>query len=161
MLLHARALRTLRVGPADESGEEVATVADLTGVTPFATTVDGCGAPLFGSTPAGLARAFGRLAVAGPGTPEGRVAASMRAHPWWVGGSSRPVTRLAQAVPGLIAKDGAEVAQLVEAVTEEQARAIGEAAQRRVLAHHTYTARAKQVEALLTAEPAALSAATL
>lgn len=84
------------------------TVADLTGVTPFTATVDGCGAPLFGSTPAGLARAFARLAVAGPGTPEGRVAAAMRAHPWWVGGTSRAVTRLAQAVPGLIAKDGAE-----------------------------------------------------
>lgn len=84
------------------------TIADLTGVTPFTTTVDGCGAPLFGSTPAGLARAFARIAVAAPAAPEGRVAAAMRTHPWWVGGTGRPVTRLAQAVPGLIAKDGAE-----------------------------------------------------
>ncbi|MEU6700623.1 asparaginase [Pseudonocardia sp. NPDC046786] len=85
-----------------------ATIADLTGVDPHVTTVDGCGAPLFGCTPAGLARAFGRIAVAAPGTPEGRVAAAMRAHPWWVGGTDRSVTRLAEAVPGLVAKDGAE-----------------------------------------------------
>lgn len=84
------------------------TVTDLTGVAPAVTTVDGCGAPLFGSTPAGLARAFARIAVADPATPEGRVAAAMRTHPWWVGGTGRSVTRLAEAVPGLIAKDGAE-----------------------------------------------------
>nr|WP_255352478.1 asparaginase [Pseudonocardia sp. AL041005-10] len=35
------------------------------------TTVDGCGAPLFGTTPAGLARAFATLATAAPDTPEG------------------------------------------------------------------------------------------
>lgn len=84
------------------------TVADLTGTAPFTTTVDGCGAPLFGSTPAGLARAFARIAVAAPGTPEGRVAAALRRHPWWVGGTGRPVTALATAVPGLVVKDGAE-----------------------------------------------------
>ncbi|MEQ3554107.1 asparaginase [Pseudonocardia nematodicida] len=84
------------------------TVADLTGVVPHVTTVDGCGAPLFGSTPAGLARAFSRIATAPAGTPEGRVAAAMRTHPWWVGGTGRAVTRLALAVPGLVAKDGAE-----------------------------------------------------
>ncbi|OSY39262.1 asparaginase [Pseudonocardia autotrophica] len=85
-----------------------ATVADLTGVDPHVTTVDGCGAPLFGCTPAGLARGFGRIAVAAPGTPEGRIATAIRTHPWWVGGTDRPVTRLAQAVPGLVVKDGAE-----------------------------------------------------
>ncbi|SFN78252.1 asparaginase [Pseudonocardia ammonioxydans] len=84
------------------------TVTELTGRVPDVTTVDGCGAPLFGSTPAGLARAFARIAVAAPGTPEGRVARAMRAHPWCVGGTGRPVTRLAQAVPGLVVKDGAE-----------------------------------------------------
>ncbi|ANY08053.1 asparaginase [Pseudonocardia sp. HH130630-07] len=84
------------------------TVADLTGVAPAITTVDGCGAPLFDSTPAGLATAFARIAVADPATPEGRVGAAVRAHPWWVGGTGRPVTGIAEAVPGLIAKDGAE-----------------------------------------------------
>ena len=70
--------------------------------------VDGCGAPLFSCSVAGLARAFGRLAVALPGSPEGRVAAAVRAHPWWVGGTGRTVTRLVETVPGLVAKDGAE-----------------------------------------------------
>lgn len=70
--------------------------------------VDGCGAPLFSCTVRGLGRAFARLAVAAPGTPEHRVAAAIRAHPWWLGGSGRTVTRLLEMVPGLIAKDGAE-----------------------------------------------------
>jgi L-asparaginase II len=85
-----------------------AAVAELTGDDPVHVTVDGCGAPLFSSTPAGLARAFARIATAPEGTPEHRVAAAVRAHPWWLGGSGRFVTRLIEAVPGMIAKDGAE-----------------------------------------------------
>jgi L-asparaginase II len=86
-----------------------ATVADLTGDgDPAHTTVDGCGAPLFSCTVAGLARAFARIVSAPPGTPEHRVAIAVRAHPWWLGGSDRLVTRLIGAVPGLVAKDGAE-----------------------------------------------------
>ena len=34
--------------------------------------------------------------------------AAMRAHPWWVAGTGRDVVRFAAAVPGLVAKDGAE-----------------------------------------------------
>ncbi len=86
-----------------------ATVAELTGDgDPAHTTVDGCGAPLFSGTPAGLARAFARIATAPAGTPENRVAAAIRAHPWWLGGTGRFATRLIGAVPGLVAKDGAE-----------------------------------------------------
>jgi L-asparaginase II len=86
-----------------------AVVAELTGVEPAHVTVDGCGAPLFSSTPAGLARAFARLVAAPPGTPEHRVAAAMSAHPAWVGGSSgRVATDLMRGVPGLVAKEGAE-----------------------------------------------------
>ena len=70
--------------------------------------VDGCGAPLFSCSVTGLARAFARLATAAPGTPEHRVAAAIRNHPWWLGGTGRTVTRLLETVPGLIAKDGAE-----------------------------------------------------
>jgi L-asparaginase II len=70
--------------------------------------VDGCGAPLFSCSVTGLARAFARLATASPGTPEHRVAAAIRNHPWWLGGTGRTVTRLLETVPGLIAKDGAE-----------------------------------------------------
>ena len=85
-----------------------ATVEDLTGVPAVYTAVDGCGVPLFSTTPAGLARAFARIATAPPDTPEGRLGAAMRAHPWWVSGTGREVVRLADAVPGLVAKDGAE-----------------------------------------------------
>ena len=36
------------------------------------------------------------------------MAAAIRTHPWWLGGTGRTVTRLIETVPGLIAKDGAE-----------------------------------------------------
>jgi L-asparaginase II len=86
-----------------------ATVAELTGDGyPAHVTVDGCGAPLFSCTPAGLARAFARIATAPAGTPEHRVAVAVRAHPWWLAGTGRFPTRLIEAVPGLVAKDGAE-----------------------------------------------------
>jgi L-asparaginase II len=115
---HAAMLATCRVAGWDtatyrDPGHPLqravrATVADLTGVPAVHTAVDGCGAPLFSSTPAGLARAFRRIATAPAGTAEGRVGAALRAHPWWVAGTGRDVVRLAAAVPGLIAKDGAE-----------------------------------------------------
>jgi L-asparaginase II len=85
-----------------------ATVEELTAVAVAHTAVDGCGAPLFSSTPAGLARAVARIATAPRDTPEGRVADALRAYPWWVAGSGRDVPRLVAAVPGLLAKDGAE-----------------------------------------------------
>ncbi|MGZ6792548.1 MAG: asparaginase [Mycobacteriales bacterium] len=69
--------------------------------------VDGCGAPQHALTLPGLARAFARIATAGTGA-EARVAAAVRAEPWYVGGTGRDVTRLMEGVPGLIAKDGAE-----------------------------------------------------
>lgn len=49
----------------------------------------------------------------------------------------------------LLASDGAEVAAHVEALTEDRARVMGEAARQRVLAHHTYAHRAAEVEALM------------
>lgn len=54
----------------------------------------------------------------------------------------------------LVARSGAEVASLIDDLTATRARAIGAAAQRRVLAHHTYAHRASQVEALLESEVA-------
>lgn len=72
------------------------------------TTVDGCGAPLFAVPLAGLAASFGVLAAADPSTDEGRVATAMRTAPHMVGGTDRDVTAFMEAVPGLIAKDGAE-----------------------------------------------------
>jgi hypothetical protein len=85
-----------------------ATVVELIGVPVAHVAVDGCGAPLFSSTPAGLARALGRIAAAPADTAEGTIAAAMRIHPWWVAGTGRTATRLCAAVPGLMAKDGAE-----------------------------------------------------
>lgn len=55
----------------------------------------------------------------------------------------------------LVAHDGDEVAAHLEALTEERAQAIGEAAFRRVRAEHTYGQRAAQVEEALGIRPAA------
>jgi spore maturation protein CgeB len=49
----------------------------------------------------------------------------------------------------LVARDGAEVAELLAGLDPERARAIGEAALERVLAEHTYERRAAQVEQVL------------
>jgi L-asparaginase II len=84
------------------------TVEELAGEPASAVAVDGCGAPLFGLTLTGLARAFGRLVTAGPGSPERRVADAMRAYPELVGGTGRDVTALMAGAPGVLAKDGAE-----------------------------------------------------
>jgi spore maturation protein CgeB len=51
----------------------------------------------------------------------------------------------------LVARDGAEVAAQLEALTPERARTIGAAALRRVLAEHTYAHRAAALEAALGA----------
>nr|WP_281496703.1 asparaginase [Ornithinimicrobium sp. F0845] len=84
------------------------TLAELSGESVAATGVDGCGAPVMAISTAGLARAFGTLAAAGEDTPEGRVARAIRTYPEFLGGTGRDVTDLIRAVPGLIAKDGAE-----------------------------------------------------
>jgi len=69
---------------------------------------DGCGAPVLAVSLTGVARAFSRLVRAPEGTAEQRVAAAIRRHPRFVGGTRRDVTALMEAVPGLLAKDGAE-----------------------------------------------------
>ncbi|MFJ3807761.1 asparaginase [Streptomyces sp. NPDC090073] len=84
------------------------TVEDLAGEKVAATGVDGCGAPLFALGYRGLARAFTRLATSPPGSLERRVARAMGGHPEYVGGTGRDVTRLLRALPGAVAKDGAE-----------------------------------------------------
>ena len=85
-----------------------ATVADVAGEQITAVGVDGCGAPLFALTLTALARAFSRIATAPADTAEARVAAAIRAHPTWLGGTRRDVSALIAAVPGIVAKDGAE-----------------------------------------------------
>ncbi len=49
----------------------------------------------------------------------------------------------------LVARDGQDVADLLEALTPETARAIGEAARRRILAEHTYARRGAEVDGAL------------
>lgn len=83
-------------------------VTDLAGEPIVATLVDGCGLPLFTYSLTGLARAYHALVAAEPGTLPRRVADGMRAHPDQVAGAGMFVTELMRAVPGLLAKSGAE-----------------------------------------------------
>lgn len=88
------------------------TVTEMTGDAVEHVAVDGCGAPLFSCTLAGLARAFARVAAAAADvsdtSPPARVGRAMSAHPEYVGGTGRDVTLVMAGVPGLVAKDGAE-----------------------------------------------------
>ncbi|PXY34530.1 asparaginase [Prauserella coralliicola] len=94
--------------PGHELQQAIAdTVVKLTGEPIAATGVDGCGAPLLAFSLAGLARAFSQLVTAEHG-PRRRVADAMRARPWLVAGTGRDDTLLMRAVPGLLAKVGAE-----------------------------------------------------
>jgi L-asparaginase II len=85
-----------------------ATVSRLAGEPITAIGVDGCGAPVFAISPLGLAAAFRALVEAEPGTVERRVADAMRACPALVAGTGTDDTVLMAAVPGLLAKKGAE-----------------------------------------------------
>ena len=84
-----------------------ATFESVTGEAVLAVGVDGCGAPLFSASLTGLARAFRALATANSG-PERRVAQAIRDHPEFTSGTTRDEARLLRAVPGAIAKAGAE-----------------------------------------------------
>ncbi|MEH1168871.1 asparaginase [Micromonospora sp. CPCC 205539] len=96
--------------PAHPVQRETAdTVARLAGTPVTHLAVDGCGAPLFGLPLTGLARTFQALVTAPAGTDEARVAAAMRRHPEYVGGwHGHPNTDLMRALPGVLAKGGAE-----------------------------------------------------
>ncbi|MFL6157726.1 MAG: asparaginase [Marmoricola sp.] len=89
-----------------------ATLTELTGVPIEVTAVDGCGAPLLSTSVAGLARAFSVLATS-TGAAEQRVADAIRAHPEWVSGTTRDENTLLRAIPGAIAKAGAEAGYVV------------------------------------------------
>jgi L-asparaginase II len=80
-----------------------ATVSELTGHAEPHVGVDGCGAPAHAVRLIGLARAYRALAL-----ERGPVVRAMTAHPDAVGGTGRDVTTFMTALPGLLAKDGAE-----------------------------------------------------
>jgi L-asparaginase II len=84
-----------------------ATIERMCGEQVSAVAVDGCGAPAFGVSLRGLARAFSLLGT-GASAESRAVRDAMREHPHLVGGTGRPVTDLMRAVDGLVAKDGAE-----------------------------------------------------
>jgi L-asparaginase II len=84
------------------------TIEELAREPVLAVGVDGCGAPLFALTLAGLARAFRALVLAPDGTPERKVADAMRKFPEWTSGTMRDERRLMVAIPGLLLKSGAE-----------------------------------------------------
>jgi L-asparaginase II len=81
--------------------------ADLTGEPVEAVAVDGCGAPLLSTSLTGLARAFRTLSLAEDG-PERRVAEAVRSYPEFTSGTRRDEAALIKAVPGAVAKAGAE-----------------------------------------------------
>jgi L-asparaginase II len=84
------------------------TVEELAQEPVLVTGVDGCGAPLFALTLAGVARAFRALVLAEPASPERKVADAMRKFPEWTSGGARDERRLMVAIPGLLLKAGAE-----------------------------------------------------
>lgn len=89
-----------------------ATFVDLTGEPVAHVAVDGCGAPLLATSLTGLARAFSRVATSDE-VAEARVAAAIRQHPELVSGSDRDERALITAIPGAIAKAGAEAGYAV------------------------------------------------
>jgi L-asparaginase II len=69
--------------------------------------IDGCGAPLYAISLYALARAYGYIASTSDGA-EQRVATAIRSHPEYVSGTRRDELDLHRAIPGLMAKAGAE-----------------------------------------------------
>ena len=63
------------------------TIADVCGEAIIHVGIDGCGAPIHAFALAGLARAFGRIAL-----HEAQITDAMRAYPELVGGTGRPDT---------------------------------------------------------------------
>jgi len=74
--------------------------------------VDGCGVPVHGVPLAAIATSYARLGESGRvddlAPQVARVTGAMLAEPYMIGGRNRVDTTLMQAVPGLVAKGGAE-----------------------------------------------------
>lgn len=77
------------------------------GADELATAVDGCGVPTFALSLAEMARVFAGLAAGRPAGAKAVVAA-MTSHPRLVGGPDAVDTLVMQALPGAVAKRGAE-----------------------------------------------------
>jgi L-asparaginase II len=85
-----------------------ASVAEVADERPSHIGIDGCGAPAHVLTLLALARAYRAVATGQAGPAGDAVYAAMTKHPEMVGGPRNGVTALMRAVPGLMAKDGAD-----------------------------------------------------
>jgi L-asparaginase II len=87
----------------------LARLAEFCGLAPeeVAMGVDGCGVPVFGVPLKAIALAYARLAARSE-APVRRLMAACLAHPEMIGGEGRICTEAMRAVPGLLAKTGAE-----------------------------------------------------
>jgi len=83
----------------------------LAGETISLTSTDGCGAPLFLLSLAGLARAIRAITISTKPAHQLVMQAS-RAFPEMVAGKGRLATQMISAVPGLYLKDGAEAVEV-------------------------------------------------
>ena len=86
-------------------------IEELSGEKVSATSVDGCGAPLFAISLIGLARAISNL-VKSKDDPYKQIVSACTKYPELVAGDGRLTTRTMQAVPGLFMKEGAEGVQV-------------------------------------------------
>ncbi len=86
-------------------------VEALAGEKVSATSVDGCGAPLFAISLIGLARAISNLVKSKDELYQQIVSACTK-YPELVAGEGRLTTRMMQAVPGFFMKEGAEGVQV-------------------------------------------------
>lgn len=87
-------------------------ITERSGEEPWASAVDGCGAPLLGLTLTGLAR-MGAAIASAEDEPGRRVAQAMRSYPDWVAGTGRDAAALQRSLPGSLIKEGAEAVYLV------------------------------------------------
>lgn len=83
----------------------------LSGETITLTSTDGCGAPLFLISVAGLARAIRAITLSNE-NPHVSVLAASRQYPEMVAGEGRLTTEMMRSVPGLYMKDGVEAVEV-------------------------------------------------
>lgn len=89
------------------------TLARFAGEQVSVTAVDGCGAPVFAVSLAGLARATSRFATSQSSSPFGifrnaaKIWEAAQQHPWTIAGSGRPDSVVLEEL-GVLAKTGAE-----------------------------------------------------
>jgi len=86
-------------------------IEELSGEKVSATSVDGCGAPLFAISLIGLAKAISSL-VKSKEVPYQQIVSACMKYPELVAGEGRLTTRMMRAVPGLFMKEGAEGVQV-------------------------------------------------